>query len=145
MITNKEDFKFKELVKTLLYTTASQNREAYCNEVINGRTYIKTGTLQAVTVVGNVYKIYNSENEMTEYWMFCGISKQNPRDINCNKKVAVEAAQSHALFDPDMIIKVSKSFGENSFRDMMRAYINDMDLEFIKTADEIKLSENNHE
>lgn len=140
MITNKNDFKNKELVKTLSYTTASQNREAYSNEVINGRNYIKTGTLQAVTVVCNVYKIFNSETKLTEYWAHVGMSKQHPTDIMVNKQLGYEIANMNALENPFCIMQVNKHFGENTFRDMMRAYINDMDLEYVKTAEEIKLS-----
>lgn len=140
MITNKDDFKFKELVKTLSYTTASQNREAYSNEVINGRNYIKTGTLQAVTVVCNIYKIYNSDSKMTEYWAHMGMSKQHPTDIMVNKEIGYEIANKNALNNPFCIMQVNKRFGEITFRDMMRSYIHDMDLEFIKTAEEIKLS-----
>ena len=140
MITNKDDFKFNELVKTLSYTTASQNREAYSNEVINGRNYIKTGTLQAVTVVCNIYKIYNSDSKMTEYWAHMGMSKQHPTDIMVNKEIGYEIANKNALNNPFCIMQVNKRFGEITFRDMMRSYIHDMDLEFIKTAEEIKLS-----
>lgn len=140
MITNRDDFKFKELVKTLSYTTASQNREAYSNEVINGRNYIKTGTLQAVTVVCNIYKIYNSESNMTEYWAHMGLSKQHPTDIMVNKELGYEVANRNALDNPFCVIQVNKSFGEYTFRDMIRPYIDDMDLEYVKTAEEIKLN-----
>ena len=51
----------KELVKTFAYTTVSQSRDAYTNVVIDGRNYLKYGQLQAVTIVGFMYKIYNSE------------------------------------------------------------------------------------
>ena len=140
MITNKSDFLNKELVKTLSYTTASQNREAYSNEVINGRNYIKTGTLQAVTVVCNIYKIYNSESNMTEYWAHMGLSKQHPTDIMVNKELGYEVANNNALNNPFCIIQVNKSFGEHTFRDMIRPYIDDMDLEYVKTTEEIKLN-----
>lgn len=138
MITNTNDFLSKELVKTLSYTTASQNREAYANVVINGRNYVKLGTLQAVTVVCNVYKLYNSQTNMTEYWAHFGISKQHPTDINVNKELGYEIAQFNAMNNPFCIMQVNKQFGEITFRDLMRTYINDMDLEFIKTAEEIK-------
>ena len=140
MITNKSDFLNKELVKTLSYTTASQNREAYSNEVINGRNYIKTGTLQAVTVVCNIYKIYNSESNMTEYWAHMGLSKQHPTDIMVNKELGYEVANNNALNNPFCIIQVNTSFCEHTFRDMIRPYIDDMDLEYVKTAEEIKLN-----
>ena len=138
MITNNCDFLNKELVKTLSYTTASQNREAYSNVVINGRNYVKLGTLQAVTVVCNVYKLYNSQTNMVEYWAHMGMSKQHPTDINVNKELGYEVANYNAMNNPFWVMQVNKQFGEITFRDLMRTYINDMDLEFIKTAEEIK-------
>ena len=140
MVTNTNDFLSKELVKTLSYTTASQDREAYSNVVINGRKYFKTGTLQAVTVVCNIYKIYNTNSEMTEYWAHMGLSKQHPTDIMVDKNLGYEVAYENALNNPFCIMQVNKSFGENTFRDMIRPYIEDMDLEYIKTPEEINIA-----
>lgn len=136
MITNNNDFLGKELVKTLSYSTAGQERLAYSNVVINGRKYIKMGTLQAVTVVCNIYKLYNSNNGMVEYWAHFGLSKQHPDDIMVNKELGYEVAQYNAMNNPFCILKVNKQFGEHTFRDMIRPYIDDMDLEFVKTSEE---------
>ena len=130
----------KELVKTLIFSTVSKNREVSAPVIIDGRQYIKLGTLQAVTFIGNVYKVRNIKTEMYEYWLFVGMSKQNPTDINCNKQLATEIAAEHALCDPFMIMQVGKSFGQYTFNDMMSAYVQDMDLEFVKTSQEIKNS-----
>ena len=123
MVTNKNDFLSKELVKTLSYTTASQDREAYSNVVINGRKYFKTGTLQAVTVVCNIYKLYNTNSGMTEYWAHMGLSKQHPTDIMVDKNLGYEVAYENAINN----------------RDIIRSYIEDMDLEYIKTPEEINI------
>lgn len=141
MITNSNDFLSKELVKTLSYTTASQNREAYASEVINGRNYIKIGTLQAVTVVCNIYKIHNTKTGLFEYWAHFGMAKQHPSDIMVNKELGYEIANMNSINDPFCIMKVNKRFGENTFRDIIRLYIDDMDLEFIKTSNELKTSD----
>ena len=140
---NSNDFLNKELVKSLSYTTATQDREAYCNVVINGRNYIKTGTLQAVTVVCNVYKIYNSKTKNYEYWAHFGMSRQHPNDSNVNKELGYEIAQNQLLNDPFWIMKVEKDFNEHAFRDMARVYVDNMNLEFIKTHAEIKNTQNN--
>ena len=137
MIKNS-DLINKELVKSLIFSTASKNREVSTSVIMDGRQYIKIGTLQAVTIIGNVYKVLNTKTNMYEYWLFAGMAKQNPTDINCNKQLATEIAADRALCDPFMIMQVGKSFGQYTFNDMMSAYIQDMDLEFVKTAQEIK-------
>ncbi len=130
----------KELVKTLSYTTSNQPRNVYSNVVINGRNYLKGGVLQSVTVVCNVYKIYNSESKTSEYWAYFGMSKQHPCDTRINKELGYEIANENANINPFCILKVNKRFGENTFRDMIRPYVDDMDLEYIKTKEEIELN-----
>jgi len=139
-MTNKNDFVSKELVKTLAYTTAKQNRDVYSEVVINGRKYIKTGTLQVVTVVCNVWKVFNKETNLYEYQALFGLAKQHPEDIKINKELAYEIANTNSFVNPFIKMQVNKRFGENTFRDMIRAYINDMDLEYIKTKEEIMLT-----
>ena len=139
-MTNKNDFVSKELVKTLAYTTAKQNRDVYSEVVINGRKYIKTGTLQVVTVVCNVWKVFNKETNLYEYQALFGLAKQHPEDIEINKELAYEIANTNSFINPFIKMQVNKRFGENTFRDMMRVYISDMDLECIKTKEEITLT-----
>jgi len=95
MITNK-DFTSKELVKTLSYCTAKCDRQVYADVIVNGRKYLKCGTLQAVTVVCDVYKIENNKTNMVEYWACFGISKQHPKDLQINKELAYETAKKSA-------------------------------------------------
>lgn len=137
MIKNS-DLIEKELVKTLSYTTITKNRDASADVIIDGRNYLKFGVLQAVTIVGNVYKVWNTKTKMNEYWLFAGLAKQNPVDLNCDKQIANETAMKYALMDPFMIMQVGKSFGQHSFSDMMAIYVDDLDLEFIKTSQELK-------
>lgn len=127
----------KEIVKTLVYTTASQDRFVYAPVSINGRTYMKTGELQVVSFVGNVYKVFNSETNLTEYWLHVGLSKQHPCDSKINKKEGFEKAQENAFMNPIMIIQVNKRFGDITWRRMIDAYVADMDLEFVMTKEEI--------
>jgi len=139
MITSKDfDFTTKELVKTLSYCSCKNNREAYADVIVNGRKYIKLGTLQAVTVVCDVYKIFNNTTNMVEYWACFGMAKQHPNDLQVNKDLAYETAHLNAQLNPFCILQVNKRFGQNIFLDIIRPYINDMDLEFVKTKEEIK-------
>ena len=127
----------KEIVKTLVYTTASQDRLVYTPVSINGRTYLKTGELQVVSFVGNVYKVYNNETNMYEYWLHVGMSKQHPCDSKIDKKEGFEKAQENAFMNPFMIMQVNKRFGDITWRKIISAYVADMDLEFVMTKQEI--------
>ena len=128
----------REFVKSLVYTTASKNRDAYSSVVINGRRYEKEGTLQTVTIVGNVFKYFNTKTKTSEYWLMCGMAKQHPADLKNDKRLAAELADERAWIDPFIVMKVNKQFGKNTFADMMRPYVDDMDLDYVMTAEEIK-------
>ena len=128
----------KELVKSLVYSNRNEVREWCTETVINGRKYLKYGTLQVVTIIGNIFKVANEETGRDEYWLFAGMAKQHPTDIVNDKNLATELAANRAYTDPFMIMQVGKNFGEISFRDMMRTYVSDLDLEFVKTKEEIE-------
>ena len=130
----KFDFLTKTLVDSFSYTTATKDREAYANVNIDGRQYTKWGTLQAVTIVGNIYEDHNGNRIL-----MCGVAKQHPNDAKCNKQMAYEAAQAHALFEPDFVINtVPEYVNEFNFSQMVSWYVDAMKLEFIKTRQEIK-------
>lgn len=129
----KFDFLTKTLVDSFSYTTSTQDRETYTEERINGRKVLKFGTLQAVTVVGNLY-----EDCYGNRILMCGVSKQHPCDSKCNKQLAYETAQAHALFKPDIVINtVPKYMNSINFRNMVEWYVDGMDLCFLKTTQEI--------
>jgi hypothetical protein len=147
---NRNNFLFKEKVNTFVYTTATQNRDVYTDVSINGRRYRKYGTLQAVTFVGNLYKvgcsgegywpkedgpIQTSKNE--KYVLVIGMSKQHPYDTKVNKELGYEIAQTNMLNDPCMVIEVQGKFTKRRFVDLIEYYISTMKLEFIKTRGEI--------
>ena len=143
------DFLFKELVNTFAYTTATQNREAYTDVSINGRRYTKYGTLQAVTFVGNLYKIgvkgdgyYPREmgpikDRNDKYVLVIGMSKQHPCDTKVNKEIGFEVAMNNALNDPIMMIEINGKFNKKRFCNIVETYLSTMNLEFIKTKLEI--------
>lgn len=128
------DYSTKTLVKSFSYSTIGEDRNAYTNVMIDGRNYIKHGILQAVTVVGNLYE--DSDGNRV---LLCGIAKQHPCDTKCNKEIALEVAQAHAMFNPDIVINtVPKYVTDVNFRNMISWYIDGMELEFIKTRQEIE-------
>ena len=143
-------FLFKELVNTFGYTTATQNRDVYTDVSINGRRYRKYGTLQAVTFVGNLYKvgcsgerywpkedgpIHTSKNE--KYVLVIGMSKQHPYDTKVNKELGYEIAHENSLTNPCMTIEVQGKFNKRRFVNLVEYYLSTMKLEFIKTRGEI--------
>lgn len=131
----KFDFLTKTLVDSFSYTTSTQDRETYAEEKINGRKYLKFGTLQAVTVVGNLY-----EDHLGNRILMCGVSKQHPNDNKCDKQLGYEYAAEHAMNNPDIIFNsVPKYINKFNFRKMMEWYVDGMDLEFIKTRQELDL------
>lgn len=135
---SKDNFLGKELVRTFVYTTATQDREAYTDVVINGRKYTKYGTLQAVTFVGNLYKVDD------KHVLFVGLSRQHPCDTKVNKRLGYEIASENALDDPFMIIEVNNKFNKHMFNDFVEGYMdNMMELQFVKTRQEIMLEGKN--
>lgn len=147
---NNNSFKFKELVNTFAYTTATKNREV-CTEVsINGRKYDKYGTLQAVAFVGNLYKIDVkgegywprekgpiNDSRQSKQVLFIGMSKQHPYDTKINKELGYEIAAENALDNPIMMIEVQGKFTYRRFKNIVEDYLSTMNLEFIKTRQEI--------
>ncbi len=142
-MNNNFDFSTKELVESLSYTTSTKDRQAEVEVVIDGRKYIKQGTLQAVTVVGNIYKDHK-DNKI----IMVGISKQHPDDLKCDKHIGYEEANLRALENPDIIIyNVPKYVTIFNFEMMMSWYVDMMDLKFVRTKQEIEknMSEKNNE
>lgn len=133
------DFLTKELVDSFSYTTITKDREAYSDVVIDGRSYTKWGTLQAVTIVGNLYEDFRGNRIL-----MCGVAKQHPCDTKVNKQIAYEAAQAHAMFNPDIVINnVPEYINKFNFGKMMEWYVDAMKLEFVKTNKEIERSGGN--
>lgn len=147
---SNNDFLFKELVNTFAYTTATQDRDVYTDVSINGRKYAKYGTLQAVTFVGNLYKVgeksqgyWPMDGDHPEvkghekYVLFIGMSKQHPYDTKLNKQLGYEVAMENALTNPSIMIEVQGKFNYNRFKNIVENYLSTMRLEFIKTRQEI--------
>lgn len=127
----------KETIKTFSYTTANGNREGSMLVRINGRDYVKFGTFQAVTLVGDLCEVYDADVKRLKKMLFVGVSKQHPRDIKIDKELAYETAHLNALFNPQMIIEVGEAFTQYNFREFAKNYIDTLKLQFVKTTQEI--------
>lgn len=128
----------KEIVKTYSYTTANGNREATKLVKMNGRDYAKFGILQAVTLVGDLCEVYDADVKRLKKVLFVGVSRQHPRDIKIDKELAYETAHLNALFNPQMIIEVGDAFTQYNFREFAKNYVDTLDLQFVKTVQEIE-------
>ncbi len=134
------DFLSKELVNTYSYTTATKDRDVCTYVSINGRMYAKFGTLQAVTFVGNLYKVNvvkNNAEDFDKYILMIGLSKQHPCDTKIDKELGYETAAMRAIDDPVIIMEVQGKFNKNRFNNIVEQYLDNMDLQFIKTRAEI--------
>ena len=107
----------KEILKTFSYTTANGNREGSMLVKINGRDYVKFGTFQAVTLVGDLCEVYDADVKRLKTVLFVGVSRQHPRDIKIEKELAYEVAHLNALFNPQMVIEVGECFTQYNFRE----------------------------
>ncbi|MBQ3416059.1 MAG: hypothetical protein IJH39_12155 [Clostridia bacterium] len=126
----------KEILKTFSYTTANGNREGSILVKMNGRDYIKFGTFQAVTLVGDLCEVYDADVKRLKTVLFVGVSKQHPRDIKIDKELAYEVAHLNALFNPQMIIEVGEYFTQYNFREFAKNYVDTLKLQFVKTVQE---------
>ena len=134
------DFLTKDLLKTFYFTTINNERMDYKELVVNGRTYYKFGKYQAVTMVGNLYKVYDPDVESFKYMLMVGVAKQHPRDLKITKKEGFEIANEKAYACPSIVIEVSSKFDVNAFYGLAENYIDTVmlpNLNFVKTGTEI--------
>ena len=127
----------KEILKTYSYTTSNGNREGSMFVKMNGRDYVKFGTFQAVTLVGDLCEVYDADVKRDRTVLFVGVARLHPRDIKIDKELAYETAHLNALFNPQMIIEVGEAFTQYNFREFAKNYVDTLKLEFVKTTQEI--------
>ena len=141
-MNNNLDFLNKTEVNSFVYSSVDRVEINCKNVIIDGRQYTKWGKPQIVTFVGLMYEAQNKDTKKTTNFVTVGISKQHPRDIKHDKRIALETARINALTDPCMVFyNVSSSFDNHTFKQMMDMYVNTMDLDFVMTRDELKKAE----
>lgn len=117
------DFLTKDLVKTFSYSTANNYRNYEKQMVVNGRTYYKIGQLQAVTMVGNLYKCYDPNVESFKYMLMVGVAKQHPRDLKITKQEGLEIANEKAYSCPSIVMEVPSDFTKEQFQMFADCYV----------------------
>lgn len=134
----KFDFLRKDLVRTFTYSTITQNRESSIDYIENGRRYTKYGTLQALTYVGLLYKVYDTKAKLYKYIMHIGISKQHPCDLKINKDMAYEEAYLCALLEPVVTYTFDQKPTSYDCMDVIYLYNSTVKVRLVKTKQEIK-------
>ena len=131
----------KDLLNTWSYSTMSHDRSGYKFVKISGRDYIKLGDYQAVTLVGNLYDVYDADVKHSKKMLFVGVARQHPRDLNARKEVGYEVANTAAYEDPQIVMEVGPNFTAFNFREFAKNYIDSLDLNFVATPTELKEAE----
>ena len=78
-----------------------------------------------------------------KYVLCIGMSKQHPYDTKINKEIGYEIAHENSLTNPSIVIEINGKFTNRRFRDIIDNYLSTMNLEFIKTKQEILLEGKN--
>lgn len=134
------DFLTKDLVKTFSYSTANNYGNYEKRMVVNGRTYYKIGQLQAVTMVGNLYRCYDPNVESFKYMLMVGVAKQHPRDLKITKQEGLEIANEKAYACPSIVMEVPSDFTKEQFQMFADCYVEfamRKHLQFVKTNKEL--------
>ena len=132
------DFSTKELIDSFVYSNAKEDRRATTCFRHNGRIYEKFGTLQIVTVVANIYKVHDTEQNKSVNVMLAGIAKQSTYEKEHNKQMAESLAAERAQSNPAIVMIVPECYTKRWFEIFMYDYVHHMNLKFMKTAAEIK-------
>ena len=135
------DFLTKDLVKTFSYSTINEWRNLEKQVVINGRTYVKFGQAQVVTLVGNLYKCWDPSVESYKNMLMVGVAKQHPCDLKITKQEGLSIANEKAYACPSIVMEVDHDFNKEKFNIIAMCYIETMNLEQVKTRQEIEVKQ----
>lgn len=136
------DFLRKDLIRTFSYTNINEYRCMEKQVVVNGRTYVKLGQSQAVTMVGNLYKCWDPIVKSYKYVLMVGVAKQHPRDLKITKQEGYSIANEKAYASPSIVMEVTKDFGKEQFKYLAMCYGEILPLEMVKTSKEIEAEKN---
>ena len=129
----------KDFVKNFSYTTINTDRSGVKDVRIDGRQYCKFGIYQAVTLVGDLWDVYDGDVKRNRRMLFVGVAKQHPRDLGVNKELSYEVAHLNALENPTIVMEVGPNFCGHDFRHLASMYVDTLNLQFVKTRDEIDM------
>lgn len=131
----------KEFVNNFSYTTINTDRSGVKDVRIDGRQYCKFGIYQAVTLVGDLWDIYDGDVKRNRRMLFVGVAKQHPRDLGVDKELSYEVAHLNSLENPVIVMEVGPNFCGHDFRHLASLYVDTLDLQFVKTRKEIEFED----
>lgn len=135
----KFDLVTKELVATHVFSDINMCREDEVYSFVKGRTIVSLGTRTATTIVGNVYKVFDSSVESFKYLFLLGVARQNPCwCYPVDKEEAVERAMTNALIDPVLTMKLDAPVEYEQFDNLCQTFIEDFQTKKLILTEEEK-------
>lgn len=131
------DFLQKELVRTFFYDNCHEDREFEKKVIINGRTYYKQCVATVTTLVGNLYKVYDSSDKRFKYCLIVGMARQHPNDSKITREEGIENANINALISPSITMEFDHEIDWEDFRAFASWYIDTFKVQTMKTTEEI--------
>lgn len=130
----------KELIRTFDWSDYKEDREYETEERVMGRTYVKLGQYTATTLVGNLYKVDDPSEKSFNYLLLVGVARQHPNDRAVTYKEGVETANVNANVSPVITMKLQNPIEWDDFVSIAHVYVASTNMEFVRTADEIRLA-----
>jgi hypothetical protein len=131
------NFLHKEFIRSFFYDNKRTDREFEKEEIINGRTYYKLCVATVTTLVGNLYKVYDSSDKRFKYCLIVGMARQHPNDNHVTREEGIEKASENALISPSIVMEFDHEISWPEFRDFAQLYIETIEPRAIKTREEI--------
>ena len=130
------DYSTKGICETMLYDNVYSER-AYAVDIIHlGRKYRKYGYAQPVMVAGIIYEGKNKETGEHQKVLHIGKYVQ-PVDEYINDEKMEEKAMENAVSDPILVMNVEPLFSKGLFNRIARAIILSVEVDLMKTEDEL--------
>ncbi len=136
------DFLTKTLIGEYSYTDVNKDRSSIKRVLINGRKYLKTGTKTATTLVAFQYKVFNPSINRSEYITLIGVARQHNGDTKVSLEEGYEIAATNAMVSPVVTLKFPVECSEYTITQIMRNYVNELPINFIKTKEELLQTNN---
>ena len=130
------DFLGKELVCSYDWSDFNKERKHISKEIIDGRTWFKTGRYCSTAFVGDIYKLNSDSDESFKYIMLVGISRQHPNERKGSKNEGIEIAAQNAKTDPIIIMKFMNVPFYKDFKNICESYLNTIPYQYLRTKEE---------
>lgn len=131
----------KELVRSYKWSDYNEDRNFVTEEIINGRTYLKTGRYCSTAFVGEVWKVRTSSDEPFKYLMLVGMSRQHPNEAMGSRAAGIEIAAENAFINPIMKFEMIEYPDYDDFVKIIEGYMGTVPAQYIRTKAEREILE----